>query len=87
MVIMDKKTINLLGWVLRGSQRIKVIKCLDKPKTPTMIKNETKLKPSNISDVLRALESKNLVKCLNPKSRMGRLYNCTKDGKLVQKEL
>ena len=77
---MEKADIGLYSWILRGSQRRKVLKVLDKPKTPTIVQEETQIKVSNVSDVLREMEDKGLTKCLNPKDKKGRLYTLTKKG-------
>ncbi len=84
---MDKDLILSYGWILRGSQRRQIIKVLDKPKTPTLIKEETKIKVSNVSDVLRAMEKKGLAICLNPQEKMGRLYQLTTKGERIKKEM
>lgn len=75
------------GWILRGKQRRIILKVLDKPKTPTIIKEETKIKVSNVSDVLRAMKKRRIVKCLNPKDKLGRLYELTSKGKSLLKDL
>ena len=80
---MKKDIFELYTWVYRGKQRRAIILVLDKPKTPTKIKEETKIKVTNVSDVLRAMEKKGLVKCLNPKDKLGRFYDLTKVGKEV----
>ena len=84
---MEKEDIHLYSWVLRGSQRRKVLGVMDKPKTPTIVKEETNIKVSNVSDVLREMEDKGLAKCLNPKDRKGRLYSLTKKGFKVREEV
>ncbi|MBI2146945.1 winged helix-turn-helix transcriptional regulator [Candidatus Woesearchaeota archaeon] len=84
---MDKKFIKLYAWVLRGSQRRKIFKFLDKPKTPTLIKEEAGIKVSNVSDILRLMEKNGLAKCLNPKDKLGRLYQLTNAGNKIRKEL
>jgi len=87
MNYMESDLISYYSWVLSGSQRIKIIKVLTKPKTPKIISKETNLKFSNVSDCLRALVERKLVKCLNPKNHLGRLYELTSLGKKVLKEL
>ena len=82
---MDKKLIGDYSWIIRGSQRRIIIKVLDKPKTPTLIKEETQIKVSNISDVLRLMEKKGIVTCINPKEKLGRLYQLTEKGKALIK--
>ncbi len=84
---MDKEVLQKLSWCLRGSQRKAIIQILDKPKTPGIISEETKIKFSNVSDNLRLMEKEGIVKCLNPKDQRGRLYSLTKVGDKVRKEL
>lgn len=84
---MDKKSLDLYSWVIRGTQRIAVIKVLDRPKTPKQLSQETKLKFSNVSDVLNSMKKKSLVICLNPKEKTGRLYQLTKKGLQISKLL
>lgn len=80
---MRKELAEEFGWVLRGKQRRAIMKALGTPKTPTLIKEDTKIKISNVSDVLRAMVKRGLAKCLNPTSKLGRLYSLTKKGKEV----
>ena len=84
---MNKSLLKDYSWILRGKQRRAIIKILDKPKTPTLIKEETKIKVSNVSDVLREMQKRNIVKCLNPKDKLGRLYELTSNGYKLRKEL
>lgn len=71
-------------WVVRGKQRRKIIKVMDKEKIPTEIKEETKLSLNNVSDVLREFKKKKIVKCLNPKEKTGRLYKLTPKGMRIR---
>lgn len=83
---MKKQVFEYYAWVFRGKQRRAIIKALDKAKTPTQLKSETNIKVTNISDVLRSMEKLKLVKCLNPKDKLGRFYELTNMGKEVRKE-
>lgn len=73
--------------VVRGSQRKKVVKALDRPKIPTQIKEKTKLSLNNVSDVLRLLEKIDVVKCSNPEEKTGRVYKLTEKGMKIREEL
>ncbi|OGJ21292.1 hypothetical protein A3K73_05565 [Candidatus Pacearchaeota archaeon RBG_13_36_9] len=75
------------SWVVRGKQRRKIIKVMNKPKIPTQIKEETRLGLNNVSDILRAFEKKKIAKCLNPKEKTGRLYQLTPKGMRIKEEL
>ena len=71
-------------WVVRGKQRKKIIKAMDKTKIPTEIKEETKLSLNNVSDVLREFKKKKIVRVLNPKEKTGRLYKLTPKGMRIK---
>lgn len=84
---MKKELIQDYAWILRGSQRRKIIRVMNKPKTPTLLKEETKIKVSNTSDVLRAMVKRKMARCINPKDKLGRLYQLTNKGREVRKEI
>lgn len=71
-------------WIVRGKQRKKIIKSMEKPKIPTEIKQNTKISLNNVSDVLREFKKKKIVKCLNPKEKTGRLYKLTPKGMRIR---
>jgi len=72
------------SWVIRGKQKKKIIKVMNKPKIPTQIKEETHLSLNNVSDVLREFRKKKLAKCLNPNDKTGRLYKLTPKGMKIK---
>lgn len=72
------------SFVVRGSQRRKILCLMDSPKTPTQLKNESKLALTNVSRTLVAFNENGLVKCLTPKQKVGRFYSLTKRGKKVK---
>ncbi|HLC97355.1 MAG TPA: hypothetical protein VJC21_01060 [Candidatus Nanoarchaeia archaeon] len=84
---MKKTLVPDYGWVLKGSQRRKILLVMDKPKTPTLVKEQTGIKVSNVSDVLRAMSKRKLAHCLNPKEKQGRLYELTATGRVLRDEL
>jgi len=77
------------AWVVRGSQKKKIIKTLNKnkPKIPSQIKKETKISLNNVSDVLREFRKKRIVKVLNPKEKTGRLYELTPKGLKIKEKV
>lgn len=83
---MKKEIFTHYKWVFRGKQRRKIIVILDRAKTPTQIKEETKIKVTNVSDVLRDMKKRKIVRCLNPEDKLGRFYELTGIGKQVKKE-
>ena len=84
---MEKKFIEILAWVLAGSQRLKIIKSLESSKTPKMIHKNTKINFSNVSNCIIKLKEKKLIYCLNEKAHLGRIYELTDLGKEILKEI
>ena len=59
----------------------------DKAMTPADISKKTSIYPSHISNALKELSEKTLVVCRTPKLRKGRLYDLTKEGRKLLKEI
>jgi DNA-binding MarR family transcriptional regulator len=68
------------AFVLRGKIRLKVLLALNKPKTPTQLSKELRIGLVQISRALKELSDRNLVRCINPNDKIGRLYVRTEDG-------
>lgn len=68
-------------YVNRSSYRVKVIRSLEKDvMVPTEIAKDSGILPNHISNVLRQLKEKELVECINPEVRKGRLYRLSDEG-------
>ncbi|WP_296878306.1 ArsR family transcriptional regulator [uncultured Methanobrevibacter sp.] len=68
-------------YVNRSSYRVKVIRSLEKDvMMPTEIAEDSGILPNHISNVLRQLKEKELVECINPEVRKGRLYRLSDEG-------
>jgi len=77
-----------LSFVKASSYRKKVLKSLmEYPKTPTQISDETKIHRNNISNTLKELKQYNIVKCINPEVRKGKLYRLTDKGNELVKNI
>ena len=75
-------------FIKRGSNRLKLMKCLnDGKKTQAEIHKITGLYRTHIRRSIDELVSKKFVKCLNPKDRIYKLYELTEKGKNVMKEI
>ncbi len=59
----------------------------DNPDTPSGISEKTEIYPSHISNTLNELVEKELVVCITPKLRKGRLYELTREGQKIIKNL
>tara|TARA_Y100000310_G_C20094431_1_gene539802 strand:- start:7 stop:267 length:261 start_codon:yes stop_codon:yes gene_type:complete len=84
---MNKEELKLYSWVVRGSQRTKVLKAFNGHITPTQVKNVTKLGLNNVSDILRLFVKMNLAICLNEDEKLGRIYELTDIGKKIKGKL
>ena len=74
-----------ISYVQISSYRTKVMKSLDGDvKIPTQIAKDSNIMPNHILSELKAHE---LVECINPEVRKGRLYRHTDKGEEVVKNL
>ncbi|MGX8693953.1 MAG: transcriptional regulator [Methanobrevibacter sp.] len=68
-------------FVNKSSYRVKVLKSIkDEVKMPKEIAEDSGILPNHISNVLRQLKEKDIVECLNPEVRKGRLYRLSETG-------
>jgi len=72
---------NDISFIIRSKHRREILNLLDKPQTPTQIKEETKLHFNSVSRTLIELEKKGFIMCLNPSQKLIRFYQITKKGK------
>lgn len=78
----------LVEYVNKSSYRLRVLKSLgNDAKMPKEIANDSGILPNHISNVLRQLKDKEIVECINPEVRKGRLYRLSDNGLDVLKEL
>ncbi len=76
------------SYVISSKVRTKIIKALEnKPLTPTQIAEKTDMNLSQVSHSLRDLTDENLIECMNPKKKKGRLYTLLEDGEWVLKKI
>ena len=85
MELSDEMLIEM-SYVQISKYRTKVVKALDgETKIPTQIARDSEIRPNHISKVLSELKAHELVECINPEARKGRLYRLTdKGGELVK---
>ena len=77
-----------ISYVEISSYRKKVMKSLDgEVLIPTQIARNSEIRPNHISKVLAELKAHELVECINPEVRKGRLYRLTDKGDEVVKKL
>ena len=77
-----------ISYVEISKYRLKVMKTLDSEvKIPTQIAKDSGIRTNHISKVLAELKAHELVECINPEARKGRLYRHTDKGEEVVKNL
>ena len=77
-----------ISYVQISSYRTKVMKSLeDDVKIPSKIAEEEDIRQNHISKVLAELRAHELVECINPEVKKGRLYRRTDKGDQVVKNL
>ena len=77
-----------ISYVKISQYRTKVMKSLDgEVKIPTVIAKDSEIRPNHISKVLAELKAHELVECINPEVRKGRLYRLTDKGDELVKNL
>ena len=79
-----KKDIYLEAFILRGKNRKQILECLKQGrKTQAQIHKQIGLYRTHVRRVLLELIDKKLVKCLNPRDRIYKMYELTKLGKQI----
>ena len=77
-----------IGYVQISEYRTKVVKSLKGDvKIPSVIAKDSGIRTNHISKVLSELKTHELVECLNPEVRKGRLYRLTEKGEGVAENL
>lgn len=77
-----------ISYVEISSYRKKVMKSLDgEVLIPTQIARNSEIRSNHISKVLSELKTHELVECINPEVRKGRLYRLTDKGVAIVKNL
>ena len=77
-----------IEYIEKSKYRSKVLKTLaNNAKMPSEISKDTGIVQNHISNTLRQLKDHNLVECINPEVRKGRLYRLTDDGEEIVHKL
>lgn len=71
-------------YVKKSQYRSKVLKTLaNDTKMPSRIAKDTGIVQNHISNTLKQLKEHDLVECINPEVRKGRLYRLTDNGEKI----
>ena len=77
-----------IDYINRSQYRLKVMKTLEgNVKIPSEIAKDTEIFQNHISATLRQLKEHELIECINPEVRKGRLYRLTDKGDDLIKNL
>ena len=77
-----------IEYIEKSKYRSKVLKTLaNNAKMPSEISKDTGIVQNHISNTLRQLKDHDLVECINPEVRKGRLYRLTDYGENVLTKL
>ena len=77
-----------ISYVKISSYRLRVMKSLEEEvKMPSEIARDSDIRQNHISKVLSELKAHELVECINPEVRKGRLYRHTDKGVDVVKNI
>ena len=77
-----------ISYVEISTYRKKVMKALeDDVKIPSQIAKDSEIRQNHISKVLSELKAHELVECINPEVRKGRLYRLTDKGNELVKNI
>jgi len=85
---MSDELLTEISYVNISKYRTKVMKSLDgEVLIPSQIAKNSEIRTNHISKVLSELKAHELVECINPEVRKGRLYRLTETGEDVVKNL
>lgn len=77
-----------ISYVQISSYRKKVMKSLEgEVKIPSKIAEDSEIRQNHISKVLSELKAHDLVECINPEVKKGRLYRHTDKGEEIVKHI
>ncbi|WP_400240181.1 transcriptional regulator [Methanobrevibacter smithii] len=81
MMELSDEMLTEISYVQISQYRTKVMKALDgEVKIPSNIARDSGIRTNHISKVLGELKEHELVECINPEVRKGRLYKHTEKG-------
>lgn len=72
-----------VSFVIGSKTRKSILSRLETPRTPTFLANDLSINLANVSRALTELEDKNVVVCLTPNQKVGKIYSLTKKGNVI----
>ena len=88
MMELSDEMLTEISYVQISQYRTKVMKALDgEVKIPSNIARDSGIRTNHISKILGELKEHELVECINPEVRKGRLYRLTDKGEKVAENI
>jgi len=85
---MNDETLKAYAYVTISKHRTTIVKHLkNKFQTPTQIAKDTGVLRNHVSMYLKSLKEYDIVECINPEAKKGRLYRLTSKGEDVADKL
>ena len=79
---MDDETLKIFAYIGISSYRTRALKALeDNDKTPTQIAEDSDIRMSHISNILKELKDCGVAECINEQDRKNRIYRLTPLGR------
>ena len=78
---------NVVGYVKRSKNKCEALSLLEFPTMPSELAKEMKISLTHGSKIIRELNAKKLIKCLNEKLKVGRIYQLTERGKQIKQQI
>ncbi|MGB9964126.1 winged helix-turn-helix domain-containing protein [Halobacterium sp. CBA1126] len=76
------------GYVSASERRVAVVTALrENPRTPKQLSERTDIRLNHVSNVLSELADEDVVTCVNPERKRGRVYRLTPLGETVSAEV
>ena len=69
-----------VSFIISSSYRMKILRSLGMPRTPSKLSRELGINKTHISRALSELEEKKMIECLTPKAKKGKIYQSTEYG-------
>ena len=85
---LSDETLTEISYVNISKYRTKVMKTLEgEVKIPTVIARDSGIRTNHVSKVLSELKAHELIECINPEAKKGRLYRLTDKGEEIVENL
>lgn len=78
---------DIIGYIKRSKNRQEAMKYLGYPIMPSELAKKMNISLTHASKIIRELNSKKVIHCLNENLKVGRIYQLTEKGKKIREEI